>query len=213
MAGARTDHWYDTTGLTLETGANAATYLRDQGGTLLSTNTGGATYTYGRDRLGSVTALVNGSGALANSYTYAPWGDTLASTGTVSNPFQFTSTYHDSSAYYLMGARYYHQPTGRFTQLDPLPSSIVSVNRYAYTDCNPANATDPSGLNTCSFDEMFGAVTSAVFAGWTFRDAVLVAAAATSGWVVVGAGVVMLVSVLAIQYYSQKTIACAQGTW
>ncbi len=47
-----------------------------------------------------------------------------------------------------MGARYYDSGIGRFTQLDPSPSSIFSKNRYAYTNCNPVNATDPTGLFT-----------------------------------------------------------------
>ena len=36
VAGNRTDFWYDETGLTLETGASSATYLRDPQGALLS---------------------------------------------------------------------------------------------------------------------------------------------------------------------------------
>jgi YD repeat-containing protein len=56
VAGSRTDHWYDWSGLTLETGANSVTYLRDPDGLLLSKKTGGL-YNYGRDRLGSITAL------------------------------------------------------------------------------------------------------------------------------------------------------------
>jgi hypothetical protein len=47
-----------------------------------------------------------------------------------------------------MGARYYQPGTGRFTQLDPLPTSVFEGNRYHYTGGNPVNYTDPTGLHT-----------------------------------------------------------------
>lgn len=148
---ATTQHWYDETGLTLDTGATAATYLRDQGGSLLSLNTGGQTYSYARDRLGSVRGLVSMStGQLERSYTYTPYGYLHRSTGSVAQPFMFTAAYQDSSAYHLMGQRYYHQPTGRFTQLDPLPKKLLTPNRYEYAGSNPCNFTDPLGLDHCS---------------------------------------------------------------
>jgi hypothetical protein len=59
--------------------------------------------------------------------------------------------------YYQMGARYYHQSTGRFTQLDPLGSSIYDGQRYAYAGGEPCNRVDPTGLSwkkvavTCVF--------------------------------------------------------------
>jgi RHS repeat-associated protein len=145
VSGARTDFWYDDTGLALETGAANASYLRNSNGSLLSVNSGGTTYNYGRDRQGSITALVAPDGALANTYTYTPYGDLQAASGTAYNPFQFTGAYHDSGGYYQMGARYYHSSTGRFTQLDPLPSSTYTFNRYAYAEADPANFTDPTG--------------------------------------------------------------------
>ncbi len=67
----RNDYWYDTTGLTLESGTNNVTYLRDGDGTLLSRSGGAGYYTYGCDRLGSTTALVTTGQALANSYSWS----------------------------------------------------------------------------------------------------------------------------------------------
>ncbi|MDP9317176.1 MAG: RHS repeat-associated core domain-containing protein [Chloroflexota bacterium] len=145
----RIDYWYDVTGLTLQTGANPATYLRDPDGTLLSVDTD-QLYNYGRDRLGSVTAMVTTGQSVARSYSYDPWGETIGLTGTAYNPFLFTGVYKDgATGLYSMTQRYYQSATGRFTQLDPLPSQLLTVNRYAYADCNPANFTDPSGLRHC----------------------------------------------------------------
>ncbi len=46
-----------------------------------------------------------------------------------------------------MGARYYHTGLGRFTQQDPLPSSVFGANRYEYAGSDPCNKTDPTGLD------------------------------------------------------------------
>jgi hypothetical protein len=65
--------WYDQTGLTQETGAATRTYLRDPSGLLLSKMTTDL-YNYGLDRLGSVTAMADTTGAPANTYNYGPCG-------------------------------------------------------------------------------------------------------------------------------------------
>jgi RHS repeat-associated protein len=121
-------------------------------------------HTYAQDRLGSITALVTTSGTLASSYTYDPWGQALAATGTAYNPYRFTGTYLDDvTGLYMMGARYYQPSTGRFTQLDPLPESILDINRYAYAGCNPTNFVDRTGLaseyvDACLQDAFIGGV-------------------------------------------------------
>jgi RHS repeat-associated protein len=64
------------------------------------------------------------------------------------NPYRYTGTYRDSqTGLYQMGSRYYSPGTGRFTQVDPLGRSVYEANRYAYVNCNPVNATDPTGLS------------------------------------------------------------------
>jgi RHS repeat-associated protein len=84
--------------------------------------------------------------ASLNAYRYDPWGGLLAASGTY-NPYMYAGTYNDHMlGLYQMGARYYQPGTGRFTQADPLPSSVFTANRYGYTPGNPANYADPSGL-------------------------------------------------------------------
>jgi RHS repeat-associated protein len=148
---SRTDYWFDASGMVLETGAADGTYLRNPDGTLLSTVTGTGFANYGTDRLGSITATTNAGGNLVNTYRYNPWGTLLGSTGTGRNPFRFTGAYLDgATGFYQMGARYYAPGQGRFTQQDPLGSSVFEANRYHYTNCNPTNYTDPTGLFTFS---------------------------------------------------------------
>jgi RHS repeat-associated protein len=163
VAGARTDFWHDATGLTLETGAASATYLRDPGGLLLSVSSGGSLSNYGRDRLGTITALTSGSQNLTNTYHYDPWGQAIGGSGSAYNPFQYTATYKDAATgLYQMGARYYQPSSGRFTQLDPHPGQLLTVNRYAYVGCNPTNATDPTGLHPSGFDACTAAIDGAL---------------------------------------------------
>ena len=105
-------------------------------------------YNYGVDRLGSTTALTSTSGSLVNTYRYDPWGQSNGGTGTAYNPFRYTGTYLDTmTGTYQMGARYYQPGTGRFTQQDPLPKSVMTTNRYAYAGSNPTNFVDPTGLD------------------------------------------------------------------
>jgi RHS repeat-associated protein len=190
VAGSRTDFWYDLTGLTLETGAASATYLRDPAGAPLSVYNG-TLYNYGRDRLGSVTGLITTGGSLNTSYAYDPWGQSIGGTGTAYNALRFTGVYFDSAtSLYRMTRRFYQPASGRFTQLDPLPESIIARNRYAYVNCNPVNAVDPSGLAPCTPRQTFlntlgGVVTVATgIAGILALGSVTGGAAAVAGAVV-----------------------------
>ncbi len=57
---------------------------------------------------------------LANTYRYDAWGQSIGTSGTTYNPFQFTGVYLDSATgLYRMTQRYYGPASGRFTQLDP----------------------------------------------------------------------------------------------
>jgi RHS repeat-associated protein len=147
----RTDYWYDRTGLTRETGAADGVYLRDLDGRLLSGQSGSAgTLNYALDRMDSVTALTDASGVLAGAYSYRPYGEPNGAATSAYNPFRYTGTYLDeATGLYQMGARYYQAAAGRFTQQDPLPSTIYDGQRYAYTGGNPTNYIDPTGMWGC----------------------------------------------------------------
>jgi RHS repeat-associated protein len=102
---------------------------------------------YEQDGLGSVTSLTNSSGAIAQSYTYDSFGNLTASSGTVSNPFQFTGREFDpETGLYYNRARYYDPTVGRFLTEDPIGFGGGSVNLYSYVLDNPTIFTDPFGL-------------------------------------------------------------------
>jgi RHS repeat-associated protein len=116
---------------------------------------GGATSFYEADGLGSITSLTNSSGALANTYTYDSFGRVTASTGTVTNPLQYTAREYDSETkrlYYR--ARYYDTSTGRFLSEDPLQFD-EGVNFYRYVGDNPLNWIDPTGLSDRDVQTIF----------------------------------------------------------
>jgi len=101
---------------------------------------------YEKDGLGSVTSLSISTGTLANTYTYDSFGDVTKLTGTLPNPFEYTGREFDQETsvdYYR--ARYYDPAIGRFLSEDPI-GFRGGIDFYAYVRNNPANLTDPKGL-------------------------------------------------------------------
>jgi RHS repeat-associated protein len=87
------------------------------------------------DHVDSAVAQKGGTTLTSYTYRYDPSGNTISSTGTVANPWQFTSAYFDSvTGLYKMGLRYYDPTQGRFTQQDPKVQwgNPNGWSRYAY---------------------------------------------------------------------------------
>ena len=63
---------------------------------------------YEADGLGSITSLSNPSPSVTNTYIYDSFGKMTASTGTLTNPFQFTGREFDlETGIYYYRMRYY----------------------------------------------------------------------------------------------------------
>ncbi len=107
----------------------------------------GESYYYHTDALGSTRELTDSSGTVVNTYTYDAFGNTIASTGTVKNPFRFTGNvgyYFDEELdTYHIRARNYQPTTGRWTSQDPIGFAGGMNLFLAYF---APNSTDPSGL-------------------------------------------------------------------
>ncbi len=104
----------------------------------------GSVYYYSHDALGSTRALTDSSGTSQNTYTYDPYGNLTASTGSVQNNLLFTGQYKDSeTGFYYLRARYYDPVTAQFMTVDPIVG--LTGQRYAYVNGNPINNVDPSG--------------------------------------------------------------------
>jgi len=138
---------------------------------LVETDGGGrvvASYTYGlelisqrrqgvdsfylHDALGSTRALTDAGGAVTDSYSYDAFGQLTSSSGTTVNSFLYTGEQNDvASGLYYLRARYYNPSAGRFLSMDPYRGALhapPTQHRYAYTQNNPVDATDPTGLHT-----------------------------------------------------------------
>ncbi len=135
------------------TSGTSTYYIRDNSGNLLGEVVAGSHYYFLHDSLGSVVAVINGSGTVSDRFAYDPYGGETTATGSITDPFQYVGGYFDSTTGLTkFGTRYYDPATGRWTQQDPFAGAIVgpqSLDRYTYTEDNPVNKTDPTG--ECSF--------------------------------------------------------------
>jgi RHS repeat-associated protein len=105
-----------------------------------------ATSYYNADGLGSVTSLTNSSGAASQTYTYDSYGNVTATSGSLTNPFQYSGREFDSeTGLYYYRARYYDPSVGRFISEDPIAFN-GGFNFYRYVSNSPANFNDPFGL-------------------------------------------------------------------
>jgi len=116
-----------------------------------------ATYTYGNalirkdgetplfDGLGSERTVTNASQSVTASLTLSAFGQTVASSGSSTSPYQFgaTSGYRSEgdAGLTLVGCRFYDAQVGRFITRD----TVLTEKPYAYCNGDPVNATDPSG--------------------------------------------------------------------
>ncbi len=107
--------------------------------------TPGGTYYYVYDKLGSVVALTDATGALVETHAYSPFGQ-VAAASTVGNPYLFTGRRLDpETGLYHYRARNYHAGLGRFLEVDPA-RHLGGMNLYAYVQNDPLNFLDPFGL-------------------------------------------------------------------
>jgi RHS repeat-associated protein len=106
---------------------------------------GAASY-YAADGLGSITSLTNASGTTAATYAYDAFGNLSASTGSITNPFRYTSREFDSETQvYFYRTRYYDPTNGRFVNED-LARFAGGMNLYRYVGNSPVRFIDPYGL-------------------------------------------------------------------
>jgi len=144
---------YDANNLVEETNATGAVVARyavtqniDEPLAMLRSAT---TSYYHADGLGSVTSLSNAAGALAQTYTFDSFGNLTASSGSLTNPFQYTGRESDpETGLYYYRARYYDPAEGRFLNEDPIRFN-GGMNFYRYVSNNPAFSKDPYGLADC----------------------------------------------------------------
>ncbi len=129
----------------------------------ISQTRSGVTHFYGYDGGGSVRQLTDTAGAVTDTYTYDAFGVLISGTGSTVNSYRYRGEQWDSSVgMYYLRARWYDAGKGRFWTADKLEQPCLkSRNRrpcglrfglvhhaFAYTDGDPVNFVDPSGLNS-----------------------------------------------------------------
>ncbi len=97
------------------------------------------------DQANSVRTVTNDTGTVVATATWDAYGGRLATTGTQPRlGWQGQYTDPDTSLVYLR-ARYYDPTTATFITPDPL--QVQTQTPYTYTQGDPWNHTDPSGLS------------------------------------------------------------------
>ncbi len=131
---------YDGTAGTLNTRFVYATGLDEP---IVEVSSGGTKTFFHRDRLGSIIARTNNSGAVTQRYEYGPYGESAALSGT---SFGYTGQRYDAeSGLYNYKARYYSPVIGRFLQPDVI-GYADGLNLYRYVRNQPVNFVDTLGL-------------------------------------------------------------------
>jgi RHS repeat-associated protein len=182
IAGSTTQFVWDVAAslpLLLKDGATA--YIYGPAGVPLEQINGSTTYYFHHDQLGSTRLLTDSSGTAQATYTFDPYGNLVASTGSITNPLLFSGQYRDSeSGLYYMRARYYDPSTGQFASMDP---SVASTREpYAYVYNNPVNLTDATGLDAWGDFQNFVVGVSLRLPGWA-RSAEVAGFGGATTWV------------------------------
>jgi RHS repeat-associated protein len=95
------------------------------------------------DHQGSIVGQANAGGTSTAIYSYGPFGEPNATTG---SRFRYTGQqYLGALGLYYYKARFYSPQLGRFLQTDPIGYADDN-NLYAYVGNGSVNATDPTGL-------------------------------------------------------------------
>ena len=138
-------------------------YFYDENGSVLGITYGGENYYFRKNFRNDVLAILNASGEVVVEYSYDPWGNILAVTGTLAstlgadNPFRYRGYYYDTeSCFYYLNSRYYDAKVCRFVNADLVVAGVGGdlrgYNLYTYCFNNPVNRRDLSG-NWCEWIE------------------------------------------------------------
>ena len=100
------------------------------------------------DNVGSVRLVINTTtGAIEQRLDYDEWGNVIQDTNPGFQPFGFAGGLYDPDTKLVrFGARDYDGEVGRWTSRDLIGFEGVVADLYGYTDSDPLNSADPSGL-------------------------------------------------------------------
>jgi RHS repeat-associated protein len=109
-------------------------------------------YYYLYDGKGNVGAVIDSNQLVSAFYHYDTFGNLMQQSGTLSQPFQFsTKRYLANVGLNYYGYRFYNPSMGRWMNRDPL-GEAGGINLYGFVQNNPVNAIDPWGLTQQDID-------------------------------------------------------------
>ena len=159
--GTKHTYYYASGKLLRETyGSNTLDFFYSTSGQPYALKYNGTVYYYITNLQGDVMSIVDGSGAVAASYKYDPYGNIISATGDLAeiNPLRYRGYYYDTeTTLYYLQSRYYDPKIGRFLNADAFVSTgqgILGNNMFAYCRNNPVVRIDITGtLDVDSNDE------------------------------------------------------------
>lgn len=182
-------------------------YFYDENGSVLGIVYGGENYYFRKNFRNDVLAVLNASGEVVVEYSYDPWGNILAVTGSLAstlgadNPFRYRGYYYDTeSCFYYLNSRYYDAKVCRFVNadepeiIDGANEHILENNLYAYCFNNPVNLTDDSGYWPYWTKKLVAAVAITACVVAVVAATVVTCGAAAPALAAVGFGVVSSIS-------------------
>ena len=121
----------------------------------MSVTCNGKIFCYVKNLQGDVTAILDGNGAAAVTYSYDAWGKVLSIGGYMAdtlgtlNPLRYRGyVYDQETGLYYLQTRYYNPTIGRFISADKFASTgqgVLGCNMFAYCNNNPVVLSDEKG--------------------------------------------------------------------
>jgi RHS repeat-associated protein len=118
-------------------------------GEIVAEKRSGARRLYQPDPLGSTVGLIDSTQTQTDTFSYWPFGEERARTGSTPTPFRFVGTagyYRNSATRSYVRARELDVPRGRWLTRDPLPGTEALTHAYPYANARPVTLTDRNGL-------------------------------------------------------------------
>ena len=97
-----------------------------------------ATNFYGSDGLGSIRFLLTSAGTVTNTYAYDPFGDLVASTGSLTNNYRHQGEQYDPDI-----GRYFHRARERDQNIGRFMSQVSVIVDEDVLVCLPTGGVKP----------------------------------------------------------------------
>ena len=138
--------WDESESVPLMIQDGTTSFVYGPGGLPLEQISGSTTVFLHHDRMGSTRLITGSAGTALATFTYDPYGNLTAETGSTTTRLLYDGQYQDAeSGLYYLQARYYDPSTGQFLTVDP--DVAFTWSPYGYAAGNPVNRLDPSGVD------------------------------------------------------------------